>query len=428
MSEFETRTIDDVIEVLIDYRGKTPPKSENGIRLITAKVIKDGFIREERSEYISEKTYSSWMSRGYPQRCDIVLTTEAPLGEVAQLRTAERIALAQRVILLRGNANIINQQFFFQAIKSPFVQAGFQQRASGTTVLGIKQSELRKVNIPCPPLPTQRKIAAILSAYDDLIENNLRRIKILEEMAQNLYREWFVKFRFPGHEQARFVDSPLGRIPDDWEVVTLGDHLIALESGKRPKGGAQNITNGIPSVGAENIFGIGRHRYQSEKFVSHDFFDAMRKGIVKNGDVALYKDGAYIGRSSYFRDAFPHTKFCVNEHVFLLRTTGKRVTQNVLYLWLQEPDTVSEIRANNANAAQPGINQSGVNGLKLIVPPIEILNYVDATGELNLATIISLAKKNEIIRRTRDMLLPKLISGEVDVSDLDITIPEEAAA
>ncbi len=300
--------------------------------------------------------------------------------------------------------------------------------AGGAATPIVNKTSFANIEALVPPLPTQQKIAAILSAYDDLIENNLRRIQILEEMAQNLYREWFVKFRFPGHEQALFVDSPLGKIPEGWDVVNLGDHLIALESGKRPKGGAQNILNGIPSVGAENIFGIGRHRYQSEKFVSHDFFDAMRKGIVKNGDVALYKDGAYIGRSSYFRDAFPHTKFCVNEHVFLLRTTGKRVTQNVLYLWLQEPNTVSEIRANNANAAQPGINQSGVNGLKLIVPPIEILNYFDATVELHLATIISLAKKNEILRRTREMLLPKLISGEVDVSDLDITIPEEAVA
>ncbi len=300
--------------------------------------------------------------------------------------------------------------------------------AGGAATPIVNKTSFANIEALVPPLPTQQKIAAILSAYDDLIENNLRRIQILEEMAQNLYREWFVKFRFPGHEQALFVDSPLGKIPEGWDVVNLGDHLIALESGKRPKGGAQNILNGIPSVGAENIFGIGRHRYQSEKFVSHDFFDAMRKGIVKNGDVALYKDGAYIGRSSYFRDAFPHTKFCVNEHVFLLRTTGKRVTQNVLYLWLQEPNTVSEIRANNANAAQPGINQSGVNGLKLIVPPIEILNYFDATVELHLATIISLAKKNEILRSTREMLLPKLISGEVDVSDLDITIPEEAVA
>ena len=230
MAELKTMTIGDVIEKLIDYRGKTPKKAENGIRLITAKVIKDGFIKEEKTEYISEEIYASWMQRGYPQQHDIVLTTEAPLGEVAQLRTTERISLAQRVILLRGNPRIIDQQFFFQAIKSPFVQAGLQQRATGTTVLGIKQSELRQVSIPYFPLPTQRKIAAILSAYDDMIENNQRRIKIMEEMAQNLYREWFVKFRFPGYQKARFIDSPLGKIPEGWAVVTLGE-LIAEHIG-----------------------------------------------------------------------------------------------------------------------------------------------------------------------------------------------------
>jgi len=232
MAAFKTRTIEEVTETLIDYRGKTPPKAESGVRLVTAKVIKDGFIQEERAEFISEGTYATWMKRGFPQQHDIVLTVEAPLGEVAQLRTTERIALAQRVILLRGDPNLIDQQFYFQAIKSPIVQAGLQQRATGTTVLGIKQSELRQVNIPYPPLVTQRKIAAILSAYDDLIENNLRRIKILEEMAQNLYREWFVKFRFPacaeasagrpGHQNARFTDSLLGPIPEGWEVKALG--------------------------------------------------------------------------------------------------------------------------------------------------------------------------------------------------------------
>ena len=92
---------------------------------------------------------------------------------------------------------------------------------------------------------------------------------------------------------------------------------------------------GVPSVGAENVFGIGRHKYQSEKYVSREFFEGMRNGVVKDGDVALYKDGAYIGRTTYFRDSFPHAQFCVNEHVFLLRTTGKRLTQNILYLWLQ---------------------------------------------------------------------------------------------
>ncbi|MDO9579122.1 MAG: hypothetical protein Q7J06_00925, partial [Bacteroidales bacterium] len=125
---------------------------------------------------------------------------------------------------------------------------------------------------------------------------------------------------------------------------------------------------------------------------------------------------------------FPHAQFCVNEHVFLLRTTRKRLTQSILYLWLQEPATVSAFRATNANAAQPGINQTGVNGLSLIVPPSDIAGRFDELVEPTVALIVSLAKKNEALRRTRNLLLPRLISGEVDVSELDIAVPEVVEA
>ncbi len=292
--------------------------------------------------------------------------------------------------------------------------------SSGTRMPRANWNILCQSEWPFPPLPIQRKIAAVLSAYDDLIENNLRRIKLLEEMAQGLYREWFVKFRFPDHQNARFVDSPLGRIPEGWGVTSLGEHLNALESGKRPKGGIKDRQSGIPSVGAENVRRIGQHNFQSEKYVPQVFFECMRKGIVKDGDVALYKDGAYIGRSSYFRDGFPYTEFCVNEHVFLLRTNGKTLTQNYLYLWLQEPDSVSVIRATNGNAAQPGINQVGVKGLTLVLPEENTVQDFDRLVETNMGLIINLAKKNATLRRTRDLLLPRLISGALDVSSLPL--------
>ena len=217
-----------------------------------------------------------------------------------------------------------------------------------------------RLRIQLPPLPVQRRIAGILSAYDELIENSQRRIRILEAMARALYREWFVHFRFPGHEKLPRVDFPPRRHPQGWEVTTLGAQLAALESGKRPKGGIRDVEDGVPSIGAENVNGIGRHNFASEKFVTREFFQEMRKGVVRDRDVAIYKDGAYIGKSSYFRDGFPHSECCVNEHVFLLRANGVRLKQNALYLWLKEPDTVDAIRATNANAAQPGINQQSV--------------------------------------------------------------------
>jgi len=234
-------------------------------------------------------------------------------------------------------------------------------------------------------------------------------------MARALYREWFVHFRFPGHEKLPRVASPLGEIPQGWVATTLGAHLAALESGKRPKGGIREEAEGVPSIGAENINGIGRHEFASEKLVPRAFFEQMRKGVIRDRDVAIYKDGAYIGKSSYFRDGFPHAECCVNEHVFLLRGEGVRLKQNFLYIWLQEPDTVQAIRSKNANAAQPGINQQTLGGLKLVLPDEKAAAHFDRLVEPLLAEIINLAKQIQNLRRTRDLLLPRLLSGQVDV-------------
>ena len=319
-------------------------------------MIKGGRIIDEPKEFIAADFYDEWMRRGLPQEHDVLITTEAPLGEVAVLRGSERVALAQRVILLRARAGTMDPYFLFYALQSDFGQGELKARSSGTTVSGIKQSELRQVRLPRFPLQTQRRIATILSAYDDLIENNLRRIKILEEMARIVYREWFVELHFPGAVASKAA------LPHGWELCRLGDYLTALEAGTRPKGGIRDEVDGVPSIGAENIDGIGRHKFEAEKFVSREFFQQMRRGIVRDRDVAIYKDGAYIGKSSYFRDGFPHAECCVNEHVFLVRTDGVRLMPNAFYLWLQEPDTLHAIRATNANAAQPGINQQCPSG------------------------------------------------------------------
>ena len=275
----------------------------------------------------------------------------------------------------------------------------------------------REMEVSLPPRPTQDLIAGILSAYDELMENSQRRIRILEAMARSLYREWFVHFRFPGHEKHPRVASHVGDIPKGWEATTLGAHLAALESGKRPKGGIREEAEGVPSIGAENINGIGRHEFASEKLIPREFFEQMRKGVVRNLDVALYKDGAYIGKSSYFRDGFPHSECCVNEHVFLLRANGIRLKQNALYIWLQEPDTVQTIRSKNANAAQPGINQQTVGGLELILPDEKTAAHFDRLVEPLLAEIINLAKRIQNLHRTRDLLLPRLLSGQLEIGN-----------
>jgi len=405
---FETKTIAELTETLIDYRGKTPEKNPNGVKLITAKVIKGGFIQEGNHEFIAEENYDSWMRRGLPRQWDILITTEAPLGEVAQLRTSEKVALAQRVILLRGNPSLIEQGYYFQALKSEFVQAELKSRATGTTVLGIKQSELRKVRIPYYPLATQRKIAAILSAYDDLIENNTRRIKILEEMAQAIYREWFVHFRFPGHEGVRMVESKLGLIPEGWEVKNL--FKIANVTYGFPFKSAQFTSeqNDKPVIRIRNILNNFTDNFTNES--------VSEKYLVKNGDILVGMDGDFhmgkwAGGLAY-----------LNQRVVRFRPNGN-ISSYYLYLSLQKPIHYFDSTVTGTTVAH--LSDEDLKTINLLVPNSTTLKITNQVLNSLFEQEIILKIKNDNLRHTRDFLLPKLISGDLDVSELDIVIPEE---
>jgi type I restriction enzyme S subunit len=250
---FETLTIEEATERLIDYRGKTPPKTESGIRLITAKVIKDGRILDTPAEFISSDFYDEWMRRGLPQPLDVLVTTEAPLGEVAILRGSEKVALAQRVILLRARPGKIDPRFLYYALQSEFAQGELRSRASGTTVSGIKQSELRQARIPTFSLPAQRRIVDVLSAFDDLFDNNLSRIQILEEMGRALYREWFVDFRFPGRQDRAVATTAKGAAPPGWTFANLGAIATVNRAQIDPKVPPERILYiDIASVGPGN--------------------------------------------------------------------------------------------------------------------------------------------------------------------------------
>jgi len=168
MGEWKEFILESVIDKFIDYRGKTPVKSPEGIPLITAKIVKSGRIIEP-TEFIAEDNYNSWMRRGLPEINDIVLTTEAPLGEVALIKN-KNVALAQRIITLRGDKSFVYNPFLKYYFQSTTGQYELDSRASGTTVFGIKAAVLKKMPILLPPLPEQKAIASVLSSLDDKID------------------------------------------------------------------------------------------------------------------------------------------------------------------------------------------------------------------------------------------------------------------
>lgn len=319
---------------------------------------------------------------------------------------------SDNTIVVKTKNDNDQRYIYYRLLSSPL-----RSYAGGAAQPLLTHTILRAIKVRVfTELRTQRRIASTLSAYDDLIENNRRRIQLLERAARLLYKEWFVHLRFPGHEHVPITDG----IPKGWEKKTLGDVLTDLESGGRPKGGSRE--EGIPSIGAENVTGIGQYDYSKDRYVPEEYFKAMRKGIVRSRDVLVYKDGANIGRSSYFGDGFPHEQCAVNDHVFILRTVPA-VGQNLLYFWVSQDEIRHRVANLNANTAQPGISRSKLKNLSFVQPQQAITHLFNKTVEPVVGQIFRLAKEIQYLTQARDLILPRLMNGTVGlgVTELEMS-------
>lgn len=388
--KWEEKTIDSLIEKVIDYRGKTPKKSDYGIKLVTAKIIKQGRISLDGPyEYIKPETYEEVMRRGIPLIDDILITTEAPLGEVALIKSEEIIALAQRVILLRINKKVADSKFIYQALKTPLMQGRLYARATGTTVLGIKNPELRKVEIPLPPLPTQRKIASILSAYDDLIENNLKRIKLLEEKAFLRYKQIVRDEKMNEFLIEEICDTIGGGTPSTgnnqyWDGgdilwfsptdLTKHNSIVLLDSEKKiTELGLQKSSAKL--VPPKTILMTSR--------ASIGYFGLINRSVSTNqGFINI------IPKKDYYR----------------------------AYLLFNLKSRKEEIIGNANGSTFLEISKTKFRQMKVKFPVDEsILLDFETEFESIFNFIENLLKQNTKLREARDILLPRLMNGQIEV-------------
>ena len=277
-------------------------------------------------------------------------------------------------------------------------------------------SKFCDLEIPLPNLEVQKKIVDIYQIFNERIELKERINNNLEKLMKCIFDDWFVNFNFDNN--ISFKPSELGEIPSNWNVKKLGDVLTSLESGKRPKGGISDIDDGIPSIGAENILGLGKFDYSKNKLISCEFFNTLKKGIICDKDVLLYKDGAQLGRKSLFMNGFPFDVCCINEHVFRLQGNDE-INQFYLYLWLDQEIMTNEIINLNSNSAQPGINQNDVKSLAILVPDLKIMEKFNKTVSPMMNQIFDNALEINKLSDLRDILLPKLMSGKIDVSKIN---------
>lgn len=285
----------------------------------------------------------------------------------------------------------------------------FDRFNSGAGVPTLNRNHLNSLKIKIPDLETQEKIADILSTYDKLIENNNRRIKILEEIAEEIYKEWFVRMRFPGHKNTTFEKG----IPKGWEVVKVRDLAKKIESGKRPKANYSE-EHMVVSLGAADIKSLGEYEDSKEYLIPYSFFKEMRRGKVEDKDIAIYKDGAYTGKTTMFRDGFPYSNIAVNEHVFLVQCKDPKL-QNYLLFTLKQKSYFDLIQALSMTSAQPGLNQNKLKNIKIQIPTNDLVEKFHILTESLLKQIFNLAKQNQNLKKQRDLLLPRLMNGTIQV-------------
>jgi len=286
----------------------------------------------------------------------------------------------------------------------------FGQRSGAAAVPGVNRNALHMLRIKKPDLSTQQKIAAILSAYDDLIENNLRRIKILEEMTQNLYCEWFVKFRFPDHEHARFTGSMLGRIPERWEVVPLGK-LTELRKDKFNEQQHSECPLLDLAKMQQRTLSVGEMGSPDELTTSRIVFE--------EDDILFGSIRPYLHKV-----ALAPCRGITNVSVLVLRPADKTL-QSFLAVLVSSIDTIRWADQHSTGTKMPVIKWETLQTMPVLLPSQAVLRSFETSVQPMLQTVKMIFSRNQNLRRTRDLLLPRLISGEVDVSELDIVVPEE---
>lgn len=281
-------------------------------------------------------------------------------------------------------------------------------------------SEYSRLSIPLPPLPEQQKIAEILETIDNAIEKTDKIIEKYKRIKQGLMQDLLTKGidvngNIRNEKTHKFKDSPLGRIPKEWEVVRLEEDVILI-TGSRPKGGA--VEEGIPSLGGEHITEDGRIIFteQNAKYIPDKFFKLMPKGKVEVNDILINKDGANTGKVAILKVKF-HPHIAINEHLFILRSK-KFFEQKYLFYWLYSSFAQTEIKNRITGSAQPGLSSSFIKNFFLPLPPLdeqqriaEILSQIDQTIEKE-------EQYKEKLKRIKQGLMEDLLTGKVRVNNL----------
>ena len=412
------KKLSDICSLIADCVNKTAPKVDfvTPYKMLRTTNIKNGYIDFENVSYVTKEIFEKWTRRCLPQYGDIILTREAPVGEIGRFNIdSDNYFLGQRLFLYRANPELLDWNYLAYALLSPEMKGILSGISNGSTVAHIKVPDAEHLKIPYFPIKFQRKIGKILSNYDDLIENNNRRIKILEEMAQKIYKEWFVDFKFPGHETTKFKDSPLGKIPNEWNVMNANS-IANIFIGRTPsrKDFSCFTTNNkdkkwisIKDIGLSNEF-----IFKTSEYLTNEAIKKYNIPLIPK-DTVILSFKLTVGKVTITTE-----EMYSNEAIAQFQIKDiKIISTFYLYLYLKNFEYTN---LGNTSSIGNAINSSIVKNMSILIPKASILfqfnkNIDDLFNQIKILSI-----KNENLKQTRDILLPRLISGEINVENMEI--------
>lgn len=383
-----------------DGDHQAPPKSNKGIPFVTISNIKDNSFDFTDCMYVPQSYYDNLLAKRKPQKGDILYSVVGSLGIPVLMKENVKFTFQRHIAILRPNPHIVEPAYMYYSMlsKAFFLQA--DAAAIGAAQRTISLSSLQNLTINLPDLPTQHRIASILSAYDDLIENNRRQIKLLEEAAQRLYREWFVELRFPGHEGVKVVDG----VPEGWMKGTV-DNIVKLLSGY-PFKSSEYVSSGKYRLITIKNVKDGEFSPDNVDYIDQLPDKVPSHCILTEGDILLSLTGN-IGRVCIVNGY----NYLLNQRVAKLQTLHSAYA----YCMFRSKEMLNKMTALSNGVAQQNLSPIRAEKIRILIPSSNLLFQFKSIVEPIISQIILLNNQITFACEARHRLLPELMDGEIEV-------------
>lgn len=403
-------TIGQLAEIIDGDRGKNYPKQDEFypqgycLFLNTGNVTKEGLTFKENQFITKEKDEA--LRKGKLKRGDIVYTTRGTVGNAGYYNSNvpyENVRINSGMVILRANGEIVDARFLYQILKSEYYRPYFKQYCTGSAQPQLPIKNFSQIYLNVPDIKTQHRIADILSAYDDLIENNQKQIKLLEEAAQRLYKEWFVDLRFPGHENTKIVDG----VPEGWQYEKLGDLVKTTSGGTPSRRKSEYYVNGnIRWIKTKEL--NDRFIFETEEHITEDAVKNSSAKVLPEGALIVAMYGATIGKIG-----ITAAEMACNQACCAFISFDDMISKEYLYCWLM--DNREYLVSQGKGAAQSNLSQEMIRNFSLLCPDKKVIKNFTEIVTTMLENKRVLENKILMLSKARDDLLPKLMSGEVEV-------------